>query len=266
MSPAAEPDEKRRPAYLEIAARLRAHIEGSPLAPHTPLPSERELSAMFGVSRMTARAAVKQLEQEGYVYRRVPRGTFVAEPRIPLRIGSFSQEITRTGRRPSAELVWAETDKASPDVREALNLRAGDRVHALQRLRRANGEPLALETTYFPEAVYPELLDGPLDGSLWAVLRERAGVIPVRALADLQVVALDDHSAHQLGVAVGSSAMLLIRRTFDADDRCFEYAHDLYRADRASFSVDAPIPNDPDAGHPAALILSREAANPAGRG
>jgi GntR family transcriptional regulator len=234
----------RRPAYLEIAAQLRARIEAAELAPHTSLPSERDLSELFGVSRMTARAAVKQLQQEGYVYRRGPRGTFVAEPRIPLRIGSFSQEIARAGRQPSAEVVWTDTLAASADVREALGLRAGDRVHGLQRLRCASGEPLALETTYFPERLCPDLLDGPLDGSLWQVLRDRAGIVPVRASASLEVVTADADAATRLDIAPGTAVLLLVRRTFDADDQCFEVARDLYRADRAEFHIDAPIPAD----------------------
>jgi GntR family transcriptional regulator len=250
----------RQPAYLAIASELRVRIEQGEMAPHAPVPSERDLSQAFGVSRMTARHAVGQLEKEGYVYRRPPRGTFVAEPRIPLRIGSFTDEIVRGGRRPGAEVIWAETHHPTVAVREALDLRPGERVHGLQRLRRANGEPLAVETTYFPEALCPDLLAGPLDGSLWAALRERAGIVPVRAAATIEAVAIDEASAGRLGVAPGSSGILLIRRSFDADERCFEVARDLYRADRAEFHIDARIPNQAGDTDPARLVTVRPPA------
>jgi GntR family transcriptional regulator len=246
-----------QPAYVAIAGSLRARIEAGELPPHTPVPSERELSQAFGVSRMTARQAVAQLEQEGYVYRRPSRGTFVAEPRIPLRIGSFTDEIVRAGRRPGAEVVWCETAEATEAVRQGLGLGPGERVHGLQRLRRANGEPLALETTYIPEALCPDLLAGPLDGSLWAALRERAGVVPARAAATIEVVAIDAPAARRLQVPAGSPGLLLVRRSFDAADRPFEVARDLYRADRAEFRIDAAIPAGTVGADPADLVTVR---------
>jgi GntR family transcriptional regulator len=247
----------RQPVYLAIASELRVRIERGEIPPHAPVPSERELSQTFGVSRMTARNAVGQLEKEGYVYRRPPRGTFVAEPRIPLRIGSFTDEVVRAGRQPGAQVLWAETTVPTAAVRQALDLRAGERVHGLQRLRRADGEPLAVETTYFPESLCPDLLDGPLDGSLWAVLRERAGIVPAHAAATIEAVAIDAASARHLGVAPGSFGLLLLRRSFDAGERCFEVARDLYRADRAEFHIDARIPSDADRTDPAQLVTVR---------
>jgi GntR family transcriptional regulator len=249
-----------RPAYLAIAAKLRDAIESGELAPHAPVPSEREIAERFGVSRMTARHAVTELGLEGYVYRRPRRGTFVAEPRIPLRIGSFTDEIVRSGREPSAEVIWAEVQDPTPATREALDLADGERVHAFQRLRRASGEPLAVETTYFPAALCPDLLSGPLDGSLWAVLRERAGVVPTRASARVEVVSLDRPTAERLGVAPDAPGLLLTRRTFDAAGRPFELARDVYRADRAELHFDARIP-DPArgaAGPPPRLLTVRD--------
>lgn len=230
------------PAYVAIAASLRDRIELDELAPHTLLPSERELCDEFGVSRMTARHALTLLENEGAVYRRPPRGTFVAEPRVTFRIGSFSDEITRVGRHPGAQVLWAEEQDASPVVADALHLASPARVNALQRLRYADAEAIAIETTYFSAALTPGLLDGPLDGSLWAVIAERYGVVATDASATLQSVVIDDTSCRRLGVRSASSGILLERRTYDSSGRCFEFARDIYRADRATFEVTAAIP------------------------
>lgn len=231
-----------QPAYLAIADRLRDQIRAGDLAPHTALPSERALSESAGVSRMTARHAIRQLEQEGVVYRRVPRGTFVAEPRIPLRIGSFHDEMIRAGRRPAAEVIWARTQPAPEAARDALRLDQDEPVRALQRLRRADGEPIALETSYWPARLWRDLPDQAPAGSVWALLRQRTGVVPARAQATFEVVTIDDAAAALLEVPRGALAIRLTRWTFDADGACFEYAQDLYRADRAAFSVDAAIP------------------------
>jgi GntR family transcriptional regulator len=136
------------------------------LPPHGLVPSERELSRDFGVSRMTARQALVVLEGEGAVYRRPPRGTFVAEPRLPLRLGSFSDEMARIGHRPSAKVLWAEPQPATSAVADALGLTPGATVRALQRLRSVGGDPLAIETSYYSAELTPDFFDQPLGGSL----------------------------------------------------------------------------------------------------
>jgi GntR family transcriptional regulator len=229
------------PRYLEIAADLREHIESAALAPHTLLPSERELSESHHVSRMTARQAVTLLENEGYVYRRPPRGTFVAEPRVTFRVGSFTAEVLRAGRKPSAQLLSAKLAAPSAPVRAALGLKPGEKVHALQRLRFADEEPLALETTYLPAALTPGLLQRPLEGSLWALLRDEHDIIPATARATLQLIVLDDQTTGLLRIRSAAPGILQTRQTYDHHGRCIEYARDIYRADRTAFQFDAAV-------------------------
>ncbi|MFG2045701.1 GntR family transcriptional regulator [Dactylosporangium sp. NPDC048998] len=230
------------PRYVAIAAELRDRITGEKLAPHTLMPSERELSEAHGVSRMTARHALALLESEGYVYRRPPRGTFVAEPRVPFHIGSFSDEIIRAGRRPAAQLLWAEEREPTASAQAAFDLDIGARVHALHRLRFADDEPIALETTYFPAALTPGLLHQPLTGSLWQLLRTHYRIVPISAHATIQSIVIDDASCARLRIRNASSGILLTRWTHDESGRCIEFARDVYRADRASFEVEARIP------------------------
>lgn len=229
------------PRYVEIASELREHIGSAALAPHTLLPSERELSETHHVSRMTARQALTLLENEGYVYRRPPRGTFVAEPRVLFRVGSFTAEVTRAGRRPGARLLWAEATTPSPSIQAALGLAPGENVHALQRLRLADAEPMAIETTYLPAALTPGLLRQPLDGSLWTLLRDNYAVVPSNAQATLQFIVIDDASASLLRLRSAAPGMLQTRKTYDQAGRCIEFARDIYRADRTAFEFDAIV-------------------------
>src|SRR5918999_3142766 len=138
----------RSPRYVGIAADIRERILSRQLGPHALLPSERELSEKYGVSRMTARQALTVLESEGHVYRRPPRGTFVAEPRVRFHIGSFTQEATRLGHQAHAQLLWAKKAPPDPQARTALELPEDGLVHAFRRLRLMEEEPIALETTY----------------------------------------------------------------------------------------------------------------------
>ncbi|MCZ0731307.1 GntR family transcriptional regulator [Mycolicibacterium iranicum] len=231
------------PLYMTIAADLRGRIETEQMGPHTLLPSERELAEQHKVSRMTARQALSLLESEGVVYRKPPRGTFVAEPRVRFHIGSFSEEVARMGRRPAAQLLWAEHQIANPAVRRALDLEDGAAVHVFHRLRSVDDVPFALETTFLPAALTPGILDMTDDGSLWAVLRSRYGIELARSTAVLESIVLDDASSMQLGVRAGSAGTLLTRNTVDNTGRCVEYARDVYRADRAAFEVSEVLPS-----------------------
>jgi len=229
------------PAHARIAAALRRRIEDGELALGAALPSERQLASDLGVSRMTARQALMILESEGLVRRQSPTGTIVSR-RLPMRIGSFSDEVVRSGAEPGDRLLWAKLQEAPPPACEALGLRLGDHVHAISRLRTADGDPVALETTYLSALLTPGLLEVSLTGSLWEILRRQYNLAPRHALAALEVVTLDESSAALLEARVAAPGILLTRRTFANDGVCIEFARDIYRADRVRFEVSADIP------------------------
>ncbi|UNB52954.1 GntR family transcriptional regulator [Mycolicibacterium sp. YH-1] len=225
------------PRYVAIATALRDRIATEQLGPHTLLPSERELAEQENVSRMTARQALSLLENEGLLYRRPPRGTFVAEPRVRFHIGSFSEEVSRLGMRPDARLLWAERQEATQAVSKALELDDGAMVHVFHRLRTVDDIPFALETTFLPADLTPDILRHSHETSIWAVLRSEYGIKLAHSTAVLETITLEDALSAQLQVRVGSAGTLLTRRTIDTSGRCVEYARDVYRADRVAFEV-----------------------------
>jgi len=231
------------PAYLRIAGELRTRIEAGDFPLGAPLPAERELCVELGVSRMTVRRALGVLEQDGRVHRDGTRGTFVSEPRVRLRIGSFSQEVARAGRQPGAELFWAEERPADAAVAAGLGVRIGHPVYALRRLRRSNDEPLAVETTYYRADLMPGLLDGDLSGSLWEEARRRFDITLSRTTAELEVVVLDPETSTHLGSRHASGGLQLTRRTFTDSGTCVEFAVDVYRADRVSLTIERSVDN-----------------------
>lgn len=240
-SPSAKAGE---PAYLRIAAALRARIESGEFAPGSPLPPERDLCVELGVSRMTLRRALGVLEQDGRVHRDATRGTFVSAPRVQLRLGSFSQEVVRAGRNPGAELFWAEERAADAEVAAGLGVSPGDPVYALQRLRRSDDEPLAVETTYYRADLVPGLLDGDLTGSLWEEIRRRFELRLARTSAELEVVVLDGVLSAHLGARQAAGGLQLTRRTFIDSGECVEYAVDVYRSDRVSLLIERTVDDE----------------------
>ncbi len=246
--------EKRRraparssPLYLWVASLVRDQIEAGHLEPHVSILSERALSERYQVSRMTARHAVETLTLEGYVYRSPRKGTFVAEPRLRFSVGSFTRIMSETDHLPGTRVLSAGTLDPDPLIAKLLDVPPGGQVHLLQRLRTANGEPIAIENIHVSAERFPDLLDHDLTGSLWELLRARYDVHPMRADARVVAVTLDRFEAETLGVRPGSPAIVLTRTVFDADDEIVELARDVYRGDRTEFYVTAPVESIPAA-------------------
>jgi GntR family transcriptional regulator len=236
--------ERTSPLYLWLAELLREQIEAGRLGAHGPVPSERVLSERYGVSRMTARHALETLTLEGYLYRHPRRGTFVAEPRLRFSLGSFTRHMTDADRSPGTEVLSAATVDPDPLVAAQLGVPAGGRVHVLQRLRSAMGEPVAIENIQLSAARFPDLLEHELAGSLWALLRERYAVRPAKADGRVLAVTLDRFEAEALGVRAGSPALVLARTVYDTGGAVLELARDVYRGDRTEFEVTAPVQDE----------------------
>jgi len=209
-----------------------------------PIPSERELGDRFGLSRMTVRQAVDRLVAEGALYRVPGRGTFVARAKIvmPLRLTSFTQDMRARGLAPGAVDIGRGTVAASEVVAGSLGLAPGDPVHLVERLRTADGEPMAIERAHLPARVTPGLLDETLeDRSLYAVLQEKFGLLLDTGEQTIEAVTAAASDARLLGVSRGSPVLLLVRRSF-AGDLPVEYVTSTYRGDRYQLrvSLDAP--------------------------
>lgn len=233
--------ERTSPLYLWLASLLRDQIEAGSLSPHGSVPSERALSERYEVSRMTARHALETLTREGYLYRHPRRGTFVAEPRLRFSVGSFTRNMAEADRTPGTEVLATATVDPDPVAAEMLGVPPGGKVHILQRLRTAVGEPMAIENIQLSAARFPDLLQHDLAGSLWVLLQAQYDVHPAKADARVVAVTLDRFEAETLGVKAGSPAIVLTRTVYDADDVVVELARDVYRGDRTEFSVTAPV-------------------------
>ncbi|MFW6695789.1 GntR family transcriptional regulator [Streptomyces sp. MAR4 CNX-425] len=228
-----------RPAKHESLRRALIERIEDGLAPHQPLPSERELMQRYEVSRMTVRRALERLVQEGRVYRVHGVGTFVADPATiskSLRLTSFSEDIRARNMTPGSRLLHLATTAADMACSRDLFVAPGTPLVHVSRLRLADGEPMCLERVWLPEAFAPGLVDlGELD-SLYELL-ERQGARPETADQTIRATVVDAEEAELLGVPAHFPAIVVQRVTRDARGRAVERAISHYRADRYDFRV-----------------------------
>jgi GntR family transcriptional regulator len=229
-------------AHGQIEDWLADAIAAGELAAGDRLPTENDLAAWLGVSRMTLRHALSELAQRGLVTRTVGRGggTFVAEPKLEqdlTTLAGFSAQLRRYGKVAGARVLAAAMIPASAAAAAALELGEGDLVIEVRRIRLADDKPIVIEHSLFPAALFPDLLECRLDGSLYELLEERYGQRPHRARELLEPVVAGIREAEALEVDEGAPLMLVERIAYSATGRPLEFARDLFRGDRTRVVV-----------------------------
>ena len=203
------------------------------------LPSEAELCRSYDISRNTVRQAIGALEEEGFVVRKRGKGTFVTDPNTR-RKGvqySFTTEISQLGKTPSSTLVDFAVITPSPKIVTLMGLEQGVKVYRFTRVRNVDGEPLILETSYYPEYIYPNLTRELLETHSFYSLLYHVGVIPFSASDTYEAVVLAPHEAQLLHCAPGSAAFFHQRRTTTENGHTYEYTTSYMRADRVKLDV-----------------------------
>lgn len=233
------------PHHRRIEQVLRERITG--LKPGDRLPSDADLVAEFGVSRMTARNAMQRLAEEGLVARQPGRGSFVATPtahRRTDRLMTFSSEMVRRGRVPSSRLLARAIRPSTRPEAVSLALAPGEPVVEIRRIRLADNEPIALETAILVASCAPSVLTADLEsGSLHAAIT--AGGQSLRSgSGTVAAGAATAEDARLLDVRRGDPLLIERRVIVDDEGRRIEATESRYPADRyaldVSFDVEQP--------------------------
>ncbi|MGW5050444.1 GntR family transcriptional regulator [Actinokineospora sp. NPDC004072] len=227
---------QREPKYWGLKRHL-LDLLGS-LPPGSPIPTERSLATEFDVSRTTVRQALAELTVEGRLLRVQGKGTFAAEPKVAqrLQLSSYTEDMIAQGREPSSKLLDVSEIPAEAELARLLRIRAGAKVLRLHRLRLADGEPMAMETTHLPLGRFRGLRRYVSSGgSLYQILRERFDVEMGHAEETIETALAGPHEAELLGADVGMPMLLLSRHSFDTEERPVEWVRSVYRGDRYKF-------------------------------
>ncbi len=228
-----------RPKSELVASLIADEISREQLGAGAQLPGERELAAQLSVSRVTVRRALQALVDRGTLEKggngrwTVAREPFV-EPTDALM--SFTDLAERRGLRAQGRVLRAAVRAPSREEEGLLEVESSGKVFELVRLRILGDQPLALHSTVVPLWLSPGI-DGLdfTDASLYAILRDRYGIIPARGDCTIRAIAATDEIAQLLDLPLHSPILAMRQVGFDVQGRPFEYASLLYRGDRYSF-------------------------------
>ncbi len=224
------------PLYWQVEHDLRQRIEAGVWHPGDRLPSEQELSDLYGASRITIRQALGNIASDGLVSREPGRGTFVQDQKNTqaMRLtASFTEEMMKLGVRIDTKVMLQQTEPASKEVAEAFGIAEGDQVHRVDRLRLTEGTPLAVQRAALPMRRFPRLVTADLSGSLYQHLGEEYGVVPSDADEVIKVCLAGDveGASASLEVDANHPCFLIERVSFDSDGP-IDFSRSIVRGDR----------------------------------
>ena len=231
-----KPDRRRpEPLWHQAEMALRDLIESGEWTSGSQIPNEDRLCDMLGISRITVRHALRNLEEAGLLRREHGRGTFVRSATVIAGVRgltSFTDEMKTLALAAGTRLLGADRLPADEEMADALEITIGDPVVRLRRLRLGNGMPIGIQTSHLPEARVPGLYaDAANIQSLYGWLKEHCDIAPVKAKEVYRVGRVADHDAELIGQLAGTPAFEVERIAYDMRGP-FEYTLSTMRADR----------------------------------
>ena len=226
------------PLYAQLMEQLRLDILRGAYPVGEKIPAEHELERRYGVSRVTVRRALQELESAGLLERKQGKGTFVAPPKaeeIHRDLQGFHEVCKSDGRRPSAELIGVTETEAPEGDSRLLGLPAGARMLEIRRVLRADAEPVILETHHFSMA-YSWLETAELTGSLYGILQEY-GIHPEKSIYDISLVSAGPQEAAWLEIPEGTAVMAVMQVVYDQRGRPLHICRQLIRGDRYTLRI-----------------------------
>jgi GntR family transcriptional regulator len=231
------------PYYAQVKELIHERIRKGDWKTGEQLPGEPELCRIFEVSRTVIRQALDSLMREGVIVRIKGRGTFVAEPKISeglvQTLTGFYEDMMRQGYVPVSKVLKQEVVPASSKIARYLETNEGTPVIEICRLRYVQEIPLALVTTYVPQALCPSVLYADLTRqSLYTYLEKTCELRIARGRRIIEAVLANQYEAQLLEIPRDSPLILLDSVSYLEDDTPIEYYHALHRSDRARFEVE----------------------------
>lgn len=229
------------PLYSQLKELLRTRILDGSYPPLSRMPSEAELGKAHGVSRITVRQALGDLQKEGLIFKIHGKGTFVARPKAFQNVSTLQGLAESMGERGYEVINRLRSFRFVPadaQVAARLQVAEGDSVAQIKRARLVNRELVSLEVTYLPEAVGRRLEKADLvSRDIFLILENDCGLPLGHADLAIDAILADAELAAALEVEEGSPVMRIERLTHGADGQPLDYEHLYYRGDAFQYRL-----------------------------
>lgn len=230
------------PLYYQLKEKLLLDIKNGNYNLGDAIPTEKDLSSMFAISRTTVRQAINELVQEGWLYREKSKGTFVTKPKINQSfvqaLGSFNEQMEKLGKKPSTQLLELEVINVPDYILNKLNLEKNDKVIYIHRKRYADEIPIVMVETFLPYNKCRFILDYDLeDFSLYSLLRNYEETEIHKIHRYIEAVIAEDYDINNLNISINNAIQLFTSIAYSAYEEPIEYSIARYRGDQNVFEV-----------------------------
>ncbi|WP_341888481.1 GntR family transcriptional regulator [Variovorax sp. YR752] len=228
------------PMYSQIREIIRRQVLDGTYAPHSQVPSESQMMEAFGVSRITVRQALADLQREGLIFKVAGKGSFVAKPKAfqsLSRLQGFGEAMSSAGYETFSQVLSARRVKASEVVARRLQLKPGSTVFEIQRLRHLNREPISVDVSYFRLPLGERLAREDLPArDIFVILENDYGMHLTHAELQIEAISADETLARHLRTAE-ASPLLRIERLTHADEQPVDFEFLYYRGDAFQYRL-----------------------------
>lgn len=226
------------PMYIKIHNKIKRDIEKHVYKVGDRIPAERQLAVKFGVSRMTLRQAIKTLEDEGILERRLGSGTYVASQKVQEKMSgimSFTEITQANGQTPSSKLISYQVGKPSLSEKERLNLKSDDEILRMERIRYADDTPICYEVVTIPYYLVENSSKDDISTHLYETLEKNNYQIG-RVTEHISAAVANEQDAKLLDAKKGEALITRRQVTELSSGKPFEYTRARYVAERFEFN------------------------------
>jgi len=235
-------DNSKAPLYFQVKNLLAERIINGEFSEGEQFPSETSLASNLNISRGTVRQALKELEDEGYLYRIQGKGTFVKEREDTVwsadTLVSVAEAFDKQNLQYTTKVISIDIDRASPEVSSQLKIEPNSKIIKLDRIRSIAGEPVHLSTSYFPYELGLPLLETPLDNqSLYQVMGEKLGVKIERVERVIYAKLADPWESENLNLPAVSAILVLLGTAYSEIGLPVETSIARFSSEKSKFVI-----------------------------
>jgi GntR family transcriptional regulator len=230
------------PLHIQFERIIRQKIENEEWPVNSPIPSENELSRIYGLSRMTVRSVLNRLQMNGLIYRTPGKGTFIAEPKITSEpLYGIREQLEALGYETTTGVIGIRKSPSTLKVAKALGHDQKIDIFTVKRLRCIKGKPLSFHVSYLPARYFRNLEKCDLKNNQMCHLIEQKFKYPIRRrIETLEATSADLEKSQYLNVEPGFPLLLVENVVYTDKDLIIEYSQITFRGDKYKIRMEYP--------------------------